>query len=188
MTPDAASKTYLEPPNSLPSSFPSHFGTASRELKFKRTHLHNLESILMRSPQPTPKTKEILHQIKKELNYFTQFRKKSSRISSKSSIKSSFDRSILSSSSRSDSSLQTYLEPKNCNVNLKSLLVASFKKYNEAKSKKITEKENIRLSSNPSPQNHHSSEKFKSSAPTNSKTPEKKEMIFSTSLSASALV
>ena len=68
MSPLPASKTFLE--SKTPPAYvnPDEYLPVSGELKFSRTHLHNLESLLMRSPYLAPKMKEALHQIEKELN------------------------------------------------------------------------------------------------------------------------
>ena len=47
----------------------SNASTVSGELKFSRTCLQNLESLLLRSTNPTLETKKALHKIKIDLNY-----------------------------------------------------------------------------------------------------------------------
>ena len=45
-----------------------HSAPTSGELHFLMTYIHELGSLLLRSPHPTPEIKEDLYKIKKELN------------------------------------------------------------------------------------------------------------------------
>ena len=71
--PSRASKTSLEPQTPPPYRNPDQHSPISGELKFSRTCLNTLESLLMISPHPAPKMKEALHQIKKDLKFSETF-------------------------------------------------------------------------------------------------------------------
>ena len=88
ISPSPDSKISLEPQTLPPSRNPAHPGPISGELKLSSAYLHDLESLLMRSPHPTPKIKEAHHQIKKELNPSEIFHSESSLETSRISKKS----------------------------------------------------------------------------------------------------
>ena len=61
VSPSPVSKISLALQTQPPSSYYAHSLSVSGELKFSSTCLHNLESLLTRSPHPTPKIKEAIH-------------------------------------------------------------------------------------------------------------------------------
>ena len=56
--------------NPMSSSVSSSARSTSEDLRFSRTYLLNLESILLRRPNPSPEIKEALHMIKKDINSY----------------------------------------------------------------------------------------------------------------------
>ena len=94
-----ASNISLESQIPPPSSYPVHPAPISGELKFSRTRLYKLKSLLMRSHHPTPKIKEALHQVKIELNSSENFPSETSsqRISKQSQQMSRVGLSLVAS-------------------------------------------------------------------------------------------
>ena len=78
----------LQPQTLPPSRYHAHPVPISGELKFSRTYLHNLESLLVRSPHPKPKIKEAFCQINKESNSSETFHSQSSSETSRISKQS----------------------------------------------------------------------------------------------------
>ena len=83
----------------------------AEDLRFSRTYLLNLESILLRSPNPTPKIKEALHMIKRDVNSHED-NDHHSRLSKQSQQVSNAGQALVASTLAANASSHSSLRPK----------------------------------------------------------------------------